>query len=128
MADSGRQGNMGRMPPLKESIMFFRSLLLCTAIALPSMAVAGGQVEGVAAGTDSEQYLSDAAVTSEVKTALLGQKNLDALDIKVSTRKGVVELSGFAGSSAQIAQAIDVARRVAGVREVRNELRLKASR
>jgi len=114
---------MGRMPPFKKSIMFFKSLLLCSAVALSPVAAASGQVEG----SDSQQYLSDAAVTAEVKSALLGQKNLDALDIKVSTRKGVVELSGFAGSAAQIAQAIDVARRVSGVREVRNELRLKAS-
>ena len=109
--------------PLKKSIMLFKGLLLGVASILSPLATAGGQTEN----SDSQQYLSDAAVTSEVKTALLAQKNLDALDIKVSTRKGVVELSGLAGSSAQIAQAIDVARRVSGVREVRNELRLKTS-
>ncbi|HEY0916040.1 MAG TPA: BON domain-containing protein [Solimonas sp.] len=105
--------------------MLVRSLLLATAIALPGVVGASVQAEIPVTDTDSGQYLSDAAVTADVKRALIAQRNLDALEIKVSTRKGVVQLSGFAGTSAQISQAIEVARGVRGVREVKNELRLK---
>jgi hyperosmotically inducible protein len=105
--------------------MLARNLLLAAAVALSGAAVASVQAEIPVSDADADQYLSDAAVTAEVKRALIGQKNLDALEIKVSTRKGVVQLSGFAGTSAQISQAIDVARKVRGVREVKNELRLK---
>ena len=62
---------------------------------------------------------------SKVKTALLAEKNLKALDINVETQNGVVQLSGFAVSSAQIVQAVDVAMNVKGVKDVKNDIRLK---
>ncbi|AXQ28626.1 BON domain-containing protein [Solimonas sp. K1W22B-7] len=108
--------------------MLFKTLLLATAVALSGTAVASVQTDPAIGNAESQQYLSDAAVTAQVKSALLGQKNLDALDINVSTRNGVVQLSGFAGSSAQISQAVEVARNVRGVREVKNDLRLKTAR
>ncbi len=107
--------------------MLFKTLLLATTVVLSGTAVASVQTDP-AGNAESQQYLSDAAVTAQVKSALLGQKNLDALDINVSTRNGVVQLSGFAGSSAQISQAVEVARNVRGVREVKNDLRLKTGR
>lgn len=106
--------------------MFARSLLTGVMISLAGLAAASVQSAPPAPAAETSQYRNDAAVTSQVKTALLGQKNLDALDINVATRDGVVHLSGFVGSSAQITQAIEVARSVKGVREVKNDLRLKA--
>lgn len=106
--------------------MYSRTLLLMAALILPGHALASVQTTPPAVASAADQYRNDAAVTSQVKTALLAQKNLDALDINVATRDGVVHLSGFVGSSAQITQAIEVARGVRGVREVRNDLRLKA--
>ncbi len=71
------------------------------------------------------QYASDTATTTKVKTALLAERNLKSLDISVETQNGVVQLSGFATSSAQIDQAVDVAKNVKGVKDVKNDLRLK---
>ena len=46
-------------------------------------------------------------------------------EINVETFKGVVQLSGFVRSQADIDQAIKVARGVAGVKSVKNDMRIK---
>ena len=45
--------------------------------------------------------------------------------MKVETYKGTVQLSGFAASSAAIERAGQLAGKVAGVKTVRNDIRLK---
>jgi hypothetical protein len=46
-------------------------------------------------------------------------------EINVETFKGVVQLSGFVRSQADINQAVKVARGVAGVKSVKNDMRIK---
>ena len=70
-------------------------------------------------------YASDAALTTKVKAALLAEKKLKSLPISVETTAGVVTLSGQVISTAQIDQAVDVAKHVKGVRDVHNALELK---
>ncbi len=76
---------------------------------------------------ETGQYLSDTAVTAKVKSALLAEKGLKSTDISVETQNGTVQLSGFVTSSAQIDQAKDVAKHVKGVKDVKNDLRLKTA-
>lgn len=76
---------------------------------------------------EASQYVSDAALTAKVKTALLAEKGLKSTDISVESENGTVQLSGFATSSAQIDQAVDVTHHVKGVRDVKNDLRLKTA-
>ena len=54
-----------------------------------------------------------------------GDQTLKASEINVETFKGVVQLSGFIRSSADINKAVDVASKVPGVKSVKNDLRLK---
>lgn len=70
-------------------------------------------------------YISDSALTTKVKTALLAEKNLKSLGIKVESTAGVVTLSGTVPSEASIQQAVDVATHVKGVKDVHNSLELK---
>ncbi len=93
--------------------------------AAPLAAMAADQPK--AAKSQVGKYVADATVTTKVKTALLAEKNLNSLDINVETLNGVVQLSGFATSSEQIAQAVDVAMRVDGVKDVKSDIRLKTS-
>jgi osmotically-inducible protein OsmY len=51
--------------------------------------------------------------------------SLKSAEINGETFKGVVQLSGSVNSQADINKAVDVARRVAGVKSVRNDMRLK---
>jgi hyperosmotically inducible periplasmic protein len=69
--------------------------------------------------------IDDTALTTKVKTALLGDASIKGLTVSVETIQGDVRLSGFVESQAQIDQALKVAKGVDGVKSVRNELSLK---
>lgn len=71
------------------------------------------------------QYVDDSVITTKVKAAILGEPGLSSAEINVETFKGVVQLSGFVNSRADINKAVAVARRVGGVRSVKNDMRLK---
>jgi osmotically-inducible protein OsmY len=64
-------------------------------------------------------------ITTKVKTAILNDSSLKVNEINVETFKGVVQLSGFVKSQADIDKAVQVARGVAGVKSVKNDMRLK---
>ena len=74
-------------------------------------------------GTD----IDDGTVTTKVKSALLADADVKSFDIKVETRKGEVQLSGFVDNQAQIDRAIAVAKGVEGVKSVDNKMSLKAT-
>jgi osmotically-inducible protein OsmY len=71
------------------------------------------------------EYIDDTVITTKVKAAILGDDTLKVMEINVETFKGVVQLSGFVKSPADIARAVDVARGVEGVKSVKNDIRLK---
>lgn len=70
-------------------------------------------------------YASDAALTAKVKTALLRESDLNAMDVSVETDKGRVQLSGWVESDAQRKKALQVASRVEGVKEVKDGMSVK---
>lgn len=63
--------------------------------------------------------LSDAWISSKVISSFLYSRHLDGLNISVQTQDGVVTLSGVVASSAEKDLAIETARNIRGVREVR---------
>jgi hyperosmotically inducible protein len=69
--------------------------------------------------------VDDTVITSSVKSLLLADDLVKSLDLQVETRKGVVQLSGFVDSQAQIDQAVSLTRAVAGVTDVENGVTLK---
>ena len=71
------------------------------------------------------EYFDDSVITAKVKAAIFNEPDLKVLQIGVDTYKNVVQLSGFAASSAQITRAVDVARSVQGVQSVSNGLMVK---
>jgi len=71
--------------------------------------------------------ISDAALTTKVKTALVAEGELSALDINVDSEQGVVTLSGAVDSEAQIDLAEKVVEDLDGVKGVDNELTAKGS-
>jgi len=74
----------------------------------------------------ASSVMSDSAITTKVKTALLAEKDLNSMDIKVVTFKGNVQLSGFVDSQWQIDKAMQVTRTINGVVSVKNDLTHKA--
>jgi len=85
-------------------------------------------VEVAAAQPDTHSSSSDTALTMKVKAALVSDRSVDANDIEVETRDGVVQLSGFVDSEDARSTAVMRARSVSGVAEVRNDLSLRDDR
>ncbi|AMK78590.1 MULTISPECIES: BON domain-containing protein [Methylomonas] len=71
------------------------------------------------------EYVDDSVITTKVKAMLFDEPNLRSGQINVETFKGVVQLSGFVGSQADINKAVEIARGVKGVESVKNDMRLK---
>jgi osmotically-inducible protein OsmY len=71
------------------------------------------------------EYVDDSVITLKVKTAIMGDETLKSSEINVETFKGVVQLSGFVNSQADIDRAVAVAKDVKGVTSVKNDMQLK---
>ena len=92
------------------------------ALGLGACASSGDSREPRSAG----EFTDDAAVTAKVKTAIAtdaGAKTAAA--VNVETHRGVVELTGFVDSDDQASRAVSAAKKVQGVRSVKNDIRLK---
>lgn len=74
------------------------------------------------------EYTDDTAITARVKLAFVNDEQVSALDVNVETFRGVVQLSGFADSREAANRAVQIARGVEGVKDVRNDIRLRATR
>jgi osmotically-inducible protein OsmY len=68
------------------------------------------------------QKFEDAALTTKVKAALVGDPDVSGLAIKVDTLRGQVQLSGFVKSQQQAQRAVNLAERVDGVKDVINKI------
>ena len=71
--------------------------------------------------------LDDASITTKVKSALIADPNLSGLSIDVDTSQNVVTLRGTVMSDEMRRQAEQLTRNVEGVKEVKNELTVKAA-
>jgi osmotically-inducible protein OsmY len=74
------------------------------------------------------EFTNDAALTAKVKSAIatdVGARTAAAINIE--TYRGVVQLTGFVNSREQATKAEDAAKKVDGVRSVKNDVRIKSS-
>lgn len=70
------------------------------------------------AATDSEQPVTDAWITTKVKTELGITEDVTAMEINVDTKDGMVTLTGTVDSAAEVQKAVAAAKTVKGVRSV----------
>ena len=94
---------------------------LIAALLASGMLVIGGCAHPGHSQGGSE-VVSDMAITTKVKSALLMAEDLNSFDIKVNTYNGTVQLTGFVDSQWQIDKAVQVTRSVNGVHRVTNDL------
>jgi hyperosmotically inducible protein len=92
------------------SIAALVALLTLTAACAPRLAAA----------TD------DASITARVRTVLMNDTEIAARGIEVTTSSGVVTISGTVGSADEADRALELARKVEGVRDVRSSLQVRA--
>ena len=70
------------------------------------------------------QVFDDSVITAKVQKELIAQEGVSVMDVQVSTFRGVVQLSGFVPSDKEARLAEEAARRVEGVRDVKNDIRV----
>jgi osmotically-inducible protein OsmY len=73
---------------------------------------------------DSDENV-DSAITARVKAAISGEPSLKDEEIGVETSRGNVRLTGPVSSILIMKKAIEVARAVKGVREVKDEMQFR---
>ena len=74
------------------------------------------------------QSVDDAAVTAKVKAAFAQDPSVKAIEVKVDTFKGTVQLNGWVDSAEAKAKAEQVAKTVPGVKAIDNKLSVKTDR
>ncbi len=70
-------------------------------------------------------YVDDAAITTSLKARFVDNADVDASSIKVETLNGTVMLSGFAKNSTEKTTAEQIAMKVKGVKNVKNEIAIR---
>ena len=103
------------MKPLNLLAPFLLVVLLVSFLGCASTATQEGTGE----------YIDDSVITTKVKAAVFSDASLKSSEINVETFKGVVQLSGFVDSQADINRAVELARGVKGVISVKNDMRVK---
>jgi osmotically-inducible protein OsmY len=71
------------------------------------------------------EYVDDSVITTKTKAAIFNEPMLKSAEINVETFRGVVQLSGFVSTQADINKAVEVTGGVGGVTSVKNSLQLK---
>lgn len=81
-----------------------------------------------AATENAVDYADDAMLTAKLKGLFLAEKGLDSLDISVTSKDGVVQLSGMVDHQAQASLAEKIALQEKGVKSVVNKLTVKRAK
>ncbi|MFA6180355.1 MAG: BON domain-containing protein [Candidatus Methylopumilus sp.] len=102
-----------------KSFKYIASIILALTMVVMLGCASTAQKEGTG------EYIDDSVITTKVKAAVLNEDTLKSSEINVETFKGVVQLSGFVNSDADIKKAVEVTRKVKGVTSVKNDMRLK---
>jgi hypothetical protein len=71
------------------------------------------------------EAIDDSTITAKIKATYAGDKDVSAMQVGVETYKGVVQLSGFVDNDYARKKAGQLAKKVAGVTRVENNLIVK---
>jgi hyperosmotically inducible periplasmic protein len=98
-------------------------LSLAGPITITTIACGGGG--GGAAAKPVSATLDDATITTRVKTAILNDPGVAGQKIDVNASAGVVTLAGVVKTKEEEARAIELAKGVRGVTEVKSTLQVQ---
>ena len=104
---------------MSNSIRKFAYLLGALALAVTLGCASTAKQEGTG------EYIDDTVITGKVKAAILAEPTLKSAEINVETFKGTVQLSGFVSSREMQTRAVALTRTIAGVKSVKDDMRLK---
>ena len=101
---------------------YARAISIVTMAAMTSITILSAGCAVVRGQETTGAYIGDTGITTAVKARFVEDKTVSATSISVETLNGTVQLSGFAKSAAEKAQAEALARNVKDVRAVRNDI------
>jgi osmotically-inducible protein OsmY len=102
-----------------------KKILFCFTLLLGSAGIAfNAGCSSSATHRSTGAYIDDTAITAKVKGAFVQDDLVKAMDVKVDTYNGTVQLSGFVENAEQRSRAEQIARGIAGVRDVANNIQL----
>ncbi len=101
-------------------------LLLCLGVLAGSVTTftgcAGNQYD-----RSTGQYIDDKSLTVRVHSALSDNPDYKFSDVNVNIYRGTVQLSGFVNTMDQKSKAEEIVKGVQGVKDVENQITVKAS-
>lgn len=100
---------------------------LVAILAVGGIATLSTGCAGSATRQSTGEMVDDATITTKVKTAFVRDDLVKALDVKVDTFKGVVQLNGFVDTNEQKLRAEQIATGVQGVSRVQNNISVKSA-
>lgn len=107
------------MKSMRLAILALTLAVSGTALAAPqSTGSPTGNDPATGTGNESAQPVSDTWITTKVKAELLAAKGVTGTDINVETVNGVVKLSGHVDGKTEADKAIEIARKIDGVKKV----------
>jgi osmotically-inducible protein OsmY len=74
------------------------------------------------------EYVDDSVIAAKVKAALAADPRVRAVFIEVQTVSGIVRMTGFADNREEADLAVAIARSVAGVKSVRDDIVVRVRR
>jgi osmotically-inducible protein OsmY len=102
-------------------------LMVAVFIGLPVWVLTGGTgCAGSRYERSTGEYIDDKAVASRVRSALGDNPEFKFDDVIVVAYRGTVQLSGFVNTSDQKQKAGEIAKTIQGVRNVENNITVKA--
>lgn len=104
---------------MPQASKYLSAICLALTVAVGSACTSSAKQEGTG------EYVDDTMITTKVKAAIFGESSLKSAEINVETFKGIVQLSGFVSSQAAANKAVEVARKVGGVKSVKNDMIVK---
>lgn len=104
---------------MKKTAVWMTMCAALVAAALPACSSSSRTSESAG------EYVDSASITAQVKSKMVADPQLSALQIGVETFKDEVQLSGFVDTPATKERAGQVAATVPGVKTVRNNLVVK---
>jgi hyperosmotically inducible periplasmic protein len=98
-------------------------------VTVPAPAATTGAMDAVKEKTtEAGDALSDAGITTAVKTKLLADTEVAGLKIDVDTANGVVTLTGNVNSAAEKRKAVAVTKDTSGVKSVKDRLKIERAK
>jgi hyperosmotically inducible periplasmic protein len=117
---SSKEWDKGKKTIMKNTLRHV-GWIFSLAICLGSLGCAGTRTE-----QSTGEVIDSSAITAKIKAALVDDPMVSAMQIKVKTFRGVVQLSGFVDQPEQRERAQKIAEGIDGVREIRNDIVVKS--